>query len=175
MISVSMFASMFFLLLELKIEFFSVDASGTTVSARLYSKEPMMSIAIPQLLDDVIQVIISFVCFHGSDWLHIKLVCKRWKQIGDRLFDPSSIEGSLQRMIAKNNAVAVEWLIKDNRMVEIMNRVAFGRPSKPRQIHSNRMLVDYNMLPVVPIGEELLMLGCRSRSMVIFLKGMACL
>lgn len=41
---------------------------------------------------DISAEIFSHASFSGSDWLNIKLVCKKWKKFADSIFDPSSVQ-----------------------------------------------------------------------------------
>eukprot|EP01118_Nematostelium_gracile_P020448 TRINITY_DN9915_c0_g1_i1.p1 TRINITY_DN9915_c0_g1~~TRINITY_DN9915_c0_g1_i1.p1 ORF type:complete len:138 (-),score=24.08 TRINITY_DN9915_c0_g1_i1:36-449(-) len=39
--------------------------------------------------NDSLSEIFSYIKYRGSQWLLIKLVCKRWNHVGDRTFDPN--------------------------------------------------------------------------------------
>lgn len=43
------------------------------------------------LSKDVLTEIFSHIPFHLSDWLNLKLICKKWKEVADLLFDPNRL------------------------------------------------------------------------------------
>lgn len=76
----------------------------------------MQTIVAPQLPNDIYHEILSSLPFSGSDWLHAKLVCKTWYNIGATVFDPN--KGNVwERMIRAGNIKALSALMKDKRIV----------------------------------------------------------
>lgn len=64
---------------------------------------------------EILGVILSFVPFSGSNWLHTKLVNKKWKEVGDRVFDPSKCN-ALHRLLNNEAEESVILLLQDPRV-----------------------------------------------------------
>lgn len=50
---------------------------------------------------DILSEILSFVRYDGFDWLHIKLVSKKWNEVGKEVFNPGK-GNAIQRLIRWN-------------------------------------------------------------------------
>lgn len=68
-----------------------------------------------RLTSEIVRAIFSFIPFKGCTWLHIKLTCKKWNDIGNRL-DPCR-SNALTRMISWNrNEGLILKLLEDDRV-----------------------------------------------------------
>lgn len=71
----------------------------------------------PLLYEDVIKVILRKISeVYSHDWLHIKLTCKTWRQIGDEMFDPSLNKLCVFNMALRGSILALNFLARDERV-----------------------------------------------------------
>lgn len=59
---------------------------------------------------NIIQEILGFIEFRGSNWLHMKLVSKSWKKVADKVFDPNKLK-AFKRLIAKKRLNSLARLL----------------------------------------------------------------
>eukprot|EP01118_Nematostelium_gracile_P010026 TRINITY_DN3410_c0_g1_i1.p1 TRINITY_DN3410_c0_g1~~TRINITY_DN3410_c0_g1_i1.p1 ORF type:complete len:230 (-),score=54.45 TRINITY_DN3410_c0_g1_i1:32-721(-) len=71
--------------------------------------------AFDNVPNDILSVVFSFVPFKGQDWLNVKLVNKKWKQMGDRLFDPNACD-ALRKMMKLEKTFVLLKLLDDKRI-----------------------------------------------------------
>eukprot|EP01118_Nematostelium_gracile_P006469 TRINITY_DN2081_c0_g1_i7.p1 TRINITY_DN2081_c0_g1~~TRINITY_DN2081_c0_g1_i7.p1 ORF type:complete len:213 (+),score=43.22 TRINITY_DN2081_c0_g1_i7:86-640(+) len=109
-----------------------------------------VSSSIPTFVPDVLSVIFSFIPFHESDWLNVKVICKSWLTVANQVFDPRQAkrrqqpgvmyphESTLERMIVQENEAAVLSLLKDERVVRNRGHIddasSYGMASVVRKL-----------------------------------------
>eukprot|EP01118_Nematostelium_gracile_P002769 TRINITY_DN1306_c0_g4_i2.p1 TRINITY_DN1306_c0_g4~~TRINITY_DN1306_c0_g4_i2.p1 ORF type:complete len:277 (-),score=77.03 TRINITY_DN1306_c0_g4_i2:375-1205(-) len=68
---------------------------------------------------DALSEIFKYFPFKGPNWFHIRLVCKRWNEVGGKTFNPNKVN-ALLRMVRKKNELAIIKLIEDERVDQRM-------------------------------------------------------
>jgi hypothetical protein len=69
------------------------------------------------LSDKILSHLLSYVPFYKSNWLNVILVCKRFRTVAKKAFDPS-VNGNYAVQWASSNGIValVEELMKDERV-----------------------------------------------------------
>eukprot|EP01118_Nematostelium_gracile_P006465 TRINITY_DN2081_c0_g1_i2.p1 TRINITY_DN2081_c0_g1~~TRINITY_DN2081_c0_g1_i2.p1 ORF type:complete len:508 (+),score=97.70 TRINITY_DN2081_c0_g1_i2:86-1525(+) len=106
-----------------------------------------VSSSIPTFVPDVLSVIFSFIPFHESDWLNVKVICKSWLTVANQVFDPRQAKyrnyrtndsSALDKMIDRKNEAAAFSLLKDGRvhyhLGHLINASSYGMASVVRKL-----------------------------------------
>eukprot|EP01118_Nematostelium_gracile_P016044 TRINITY_DN6562_c0_g1_i1.p1 TRINITY_DN6562_c0_g1~~TRINITY_DN6562_c0_g1_i1.p1 ORF type:complete len:166 (+),score=20.93 TRINITY_DN6562_c0_g1_i1:110-607(+) len=74
-----------------------------------------MAHPIQTIPTELLREIFSFIRFEGKDWLHVKLVCKKWIAIGTRIFDPNTVR-AVERLLERGLEDCLVKLLDDERI-----------------------------------------------------------
>jgi ankyrin repeat protein len=67
--------------------------------------------------NEILSLILSFVHFQKSDWLNVRMTCKRFLQSSIGVFDPSVNDNmALKLAVGKGDVEAVKYLLEDQRV-----------------------------------------------------------
>lgn len=80
-------------------------------------KRKFDAIDLPELPDEIISEILSFVPYEGTNWLDCRLVCKKWLSLCVKAQDPSTNENRLIVWASENKRFdLVRFFLKDKRV-----------------------------------------------------------
>eukprot|EP01118_Nematostelium_gracile_P007167 TRINITY_DN2320_c0_g1_i2.p2 TRINITY_DN2320_c0_g1~~TRINITY_DN2320_c0_g1_i2.p2 ORF type:complete len:127 (-),score=21.45 TRINITY_DN2320_c0_g1_i2:614-994(-) len=92
---------------------------------------------------EIVSEILSFIPFCDSDWLNIKLTCRKWNQLGKILFNPSKCGALLRLLHRKASEESIIRLLEDKRIDPSENNSeAFRQACKNEQMRVIEKLME---------------------------------